>query len=94
MFCAAAAAQPKPKAKPSKDKWVNSYDSRFLELNFESMVQSMIPFISFQRSAMCKAYAALLQRDNSVNSLGPSGMSDRHKEVKVCVACLACCATA
>lgn len=86
MSCAGAGAA-KGKAKPSKDKTVNSYDSKFIELNFEKVVLSMQPFISFRgRTAFDKAYAALLQRDNGVNSLGPNGMSDRHKEIKVCTA--------
>jgi hypothetical protein len=80
----------KRKAKPSKDKYVNSYDSRFIELNFEPMVLSLQSFISFGRRAFDKTYAALLQRDNGCNTLGPSGMSDRHKEVKVCVSMYGC----
>jgi hypothetical protein len=54
-----------------------------MELNFHPLVLKALPFISFPRSAFDKTYLALLQRDNSVNSLGPSGMADRHKEVQV-----------
>jgi hypothetical protein len=83
-----ASAEAKPlgqrlKKKSSANFFVNSFDTDFLELNFQPAVLSMLPFVSTERAGFTKDYLALVQRDTSLNSLGFAALADRHYETQV-----------